>query len=1436
MHASLSERHVMNSSRLNLDCAFARANIPMPAVHEAPLQLNQGNEPQSPGMLAVQRLRRSVRAAGGEATGASLASGAQPASQAQLDRWKERAGNTHNLASLNSALEQIRHAIEKDPGLDLPTLLLNTRFKIHSLSTFGRANKIEPHEQAPVSWFLNENKLHVPQDLEQLKNLIEVNARPLPEPAPRGNHWGLLSRPIGLDGEQKTQLRAVVAEHMAQLSPGQGMFNVFQARHGAEVTGLSAAATLAKMIDSAEMQALGKKLEAAFAGVSTADSVTDWILTAMVLELDAQAGAKRGIVAGYDLNQPASWGIHPSVVAERLAQHLADSQQIAAPMAAAAARLLLMGAAPAFIVADMPANLVVGSAAWARLTTVVDASEQWSPGIAAQENFRALMTRAEHSPVSDAQALIQDKAQAHALIEWGIAKGKIARQEDDAYTPAAVAALRDAFNAGLTAQKKAHDQLSAPMPNRREMALEQLKESFGIDGPFDVRDIRIAKSNGNESEYHSLLDIYMAGKTDRIVKGHLFDFSIGSTDRKYFRVRPLPDINQMFDSRMDNYLRGMKEAITQVVVKLQSDLPDADKKTIASGHVEFFSLRKASAAQAAGEESAAEAQAAKARYGLLMRVKSKIDPNGSDRDHKNVRYVYYEVFPLQGLIRPRHDLPRYLPNPPPRVSNPENYETTQAKGVDVAVDYEAYENGTSPQVGKWSGGLLTEAIKGVSLPELRPGQQVSTATDAEARFATIGAVVADHLLHSREAIKAAAKGVTEVEKEEGSITAAYNFVTGLVPFWSAMENVLKGNTSAAVKDAALDIFGFVIPFGKGVGQAGKALGRAGEKLGTRAFKASDVLLKAAFGGLNPGDGLGTLAFKGVQGTKTLLQIGFRELQTLRQQGGNIAAYAKTFGVVEGEMKVAGAASNVVGVTAKRHGGRWHAYDVNTGQVYGPPLKDFRPVERRRGAVDAVDNALFDRYAVSTATVAGLTPDAQGIYRAADNRMYIRNVDGSGRAAVYQVREIANAADQTQAQARLINPRTNRQTEFLIGRSAAGQWQRLGLSGGNQASSRAVSIELPMEEVRRIVRPDGQVIFSASDSHTMKFDVELGAWRATNGDQVRWRTGPYQWESGSVEEYLKVKDSLPKSSTFETINFTLPRIPENVAPIPKEINYIWMGGTLPPHRLENIINNANNTPGHKSIVNVDADTPEVFQQIKVSLEGKASNLQVRNLNESEVFKRLKASESGEVYEYFRHGAKENYAAASDWLRYKWNYEFGGIHLDSNNVIMAKVGGVELDAAPGQVLVSTHVNKDSVGFEGYNNSVFASHKNNPVLQEISSTLYERFKANKAWLESNRPYLPDRPTALEQQAFDEYEKKIFEVTGPTMMNDVLEKNMGDAYQLSWVTARPDLEGVILPKSDMEHLSRAFNHYLPFRTKVPVDIGSDTTMARPPAPRSNP
>ncbi|MGK9518173.1 hypothetical protein O6467_25775, partial [Salmonella enterica subsp. enterica] len=79
--------------------------------------------------------------------------------------------------------------------------------------------------------------------------------------------------------------------------------------------------------------------------------------------------------------------------------------------------------------------------------------------------------------------------------------------------------LRDAFNEELSSLKKAHEQISAAMPTRENIAVENLKEAYGADHSFDVRNISIANIDASESQYHSLLDIYMSGKMDRIPRG-----------------------------------------------------------------------------------------------------------------------------------------------------------------------------------------------------------------------------------------------------------------------------------------------------------------------------------------------------------------------------------------------------------------------------------------------------------------------------------------------------------------------------------------------------------------------------------------------------------------------------------------------------------------------------------------------------------------------------------------------------------------------------------------------------------------------------------------------------------------------------------------------------------------------------------------------------
>src|SRR5450830_1470446 len=118
----------------------------------------------------------------------------------------------------------------------------------------------------------------------------------------------------------------------------------------------------------------------------------------------------------------------------------------------------------------MPSNLVVKSAAFAKLSAVVQAQEFWAPGIATYTDFQTFMGLANHSPVSEAEVIVEAKAQSNALIQWGVAQDKIAGKDDEAYTSEDVAGLRDAFNEELSSLKKAQEQISAAMPVRKNIA------------------------------------------------------------------------------------------------------------------------------------------------------------------------------------------------------------------------------------------------------------------------------------------------------------------------------------------------------------------------------------------------------------------------------------------------------------------------------------------------------------------------------------------------------------------------------------------------------------------------------------------------------------------------------------------------------------------------------------------------------------------------------------------------------------------------------------------------------------------------------------------------------------------------------------------------------------------------------------------------------
>ena len=172
------------------------------------------------------------------------------------------------------------------------------------------------------------------------------------------------------------------------------------------------------------------------------------------------------------------------------------------------------------------------------------------------------------------------------------------------------------------------------------------------------------------------------------------------------------------------------------------------------------------------------------------------------------------------------------------------------------------------------------------------------------------------------------------------------------------------------------------------------------------------------------------------------------------------------------------------------------------------------------------------------------------------------------------------------------------------------------------------------------------------------------------------------------------------------------------------------------------------------------------------------------------------------------------------------KYGGIYLDTDDALTFNVGEVTLKATPNDILMNAPVTYEPTDFNGFNTSNFASHPDNPVFDEILETAYERYKANEEWLNANRPFLKENSTAAERQIYNEYVKKIFEITGPRMFGDVLaQKEYGFFSEVEELTELLEAR-ILLPQAYAEKLTQVRDYYMAMNHKFGVAIGSEHSM----------
>ncbi|MEX6662765.1 DUF6543 domain-containing protein [Pseudomonas sp. W2-17] len=376
------------------------------------------------------------------------------------------------------------------------------------------------------------------------------------------------------------------------------------------------------------------------------------------------------------------------------------------------------------------------------------------------------------------------------------------------------------------------------------------------------------------------------------------------------------------------------------------------------------------------------------------------------------------------------------------------------------------------------------------------------------------------------------------------------------------------------------------------------------------------------------------------------------------------------------------------------------------------------------------------------------------------------------------------------------------------------------SGFLQPDAPAIKVAIPIDGVsesggRYSIMLDGR-------QRGVIYDDDAKTWKLSGTESRGLRLDQNgDWQARSV---LDEPQPINPNASLEVVELPrLPTMPNNLRPIPRKIHYIWVGSKpLGEARMENLIRNANRSPDFQSVLHVDVDSQEALDLIRASVKNRAPSLAVSNLHDENFFAAFLRGRHQALYHKARHAAGKSYAAASDILRYPLIDTYGGIYMDSDDVLTSAFSGVHLEAAHGDLLLGKAVAVPSLEFRGYNNSLFASHAGNPVLARLGEELAVRNDAQPAFFETPPPQV-DHSTPVSElltsQAMKQYRKTVFELTGPTLFNDVLREQRPDYYHLG---IDPPGNLPVRCAAFQRQLETLQDHFFPFQRKAPVEIGN--------------
>lgn len=731
--------------------------------------------------------------------------------------------------------------------------------------------------------FLTDKGWFIPHTKAEKDNLLAALQTPVPQSPPLGNSWGFLSTQLSLTTEQ----RGTVAEFVKKSI---GAHDTLLAYLSTGVPNLSTdpEQALDRLISSNTALELASSLQTEMKGAASETSLKQWLLTALVLEVDGTAGAQHKTVAGIDVMGAAYSGHSADSIREQFGRDLSAKKGIPANLAPAIARLMMSGMAPQLLVKEVPPFVTLGSSEWVNFTTAVNRIEWTTPGATPGMTYQQVMNYNNIKPISAMEAQIQNYAQMNPLLDWAALNNDVNK---DNYTLEQLKASQVKLQAQTKATAESVSWLGkSDPPNRRAMTLEVLRKEFGTTIDYERRYMVENESLGLISGRHySLAEIHEAGRLGEnwLQEGSHVDFE---RLRKRANEPDFPIINDQFDNAIKQDFHLRRRHTVTLFENMLKKLPIEERNSLVYGNVEFLNVEGA---------------------GSGMVITSI---------HKGVRRDF-AVYPASGLIIRIADI---APS------------TQPGQKVSLEIDVQAFKNGTFPKHGVKSDVVLSITDQHllddndepwpleVSFPAHNANDNFSPHY-ARARISNLASVMVDSTyLNKAQFLNLHRNWSSNTLETATEPSDFFKAVWHSLPGASSLEDLYHGEFFQAGVDLAIDVAIYVATEG-----VGKLWGLAKSGGSWAASKVAAGFIER-FGAKDAE----SIALRDMTSTSVSQSLA----SSSRLQGGP-ASVSAAADLADGTVNRS-AAREQIKTTAVHQEGKWYAYDPVTMRAYGPQLEGF----------------------------------------------------------------------------------------------------------------------------------------------------------------------------------------------------------------------------------------------------------------------------------------------------------------------------------------------------------------------------------------------------------------------------------------------------------------------------------------------------------------